>query len=202
MNSFELIKERTHMRQVAEMYGLEVRHNGFVRCPWHEDKTPSLRIYDDTDSFFCFSCHRGGDQIRFVSDLFSLAPLEAARKLNTDLHLGLDLEPHKLTDAERQAVHERERLSELKKQYEQWRKEMMDLLDTVIQKTNMIQFEDPDELTPGQIEAFHWVDALEDWSNTLRDGSISEGLEIFRDRKDVTRRCQTILKHLKSSTED
>ncbi len=35
------------------------------RCllPGHEDRTPSFVVYEETDSFWCFGCQRGGDAI-------------------------------------------------------------------------------------------------------------------------------------------
>ena len=36
-------------------------------CPFHDDKTPSLVIYDDTESFYCFGCHKYGT-IKFLEN--------------------------------------------------------------------------------------------------------------------------------------
>lgn len=38
-------------------------------CPIHGEKTPSLQIYDDTDSWYCWGCARGGDAINFIKEL-------------------------------------------------------------------------------------------------------------------------------------
>src|SRR5215472_15136329 len=43
--------------------GIELR----LRCPFHEDKTPSLSISAETGKFHCFGCHaKGGDIFDFV----------------------------------------------------------------------------------------------------------------------------------------
>lgn len=46
-------------------------------CPLHEDKTPSLKYYKDTNSFYCFGCKRGGDVITFVKELYKVDFKEA-----------------------------------------------------------------------------------------------------------------------------
>jgi len=36
------------------------------RCPFHNDKTPSFYVYEESNSFYCFGCHAGGDVINYV----------------------------------------------------------------------------------------------------------------------------------------
>ena len=86
------VKSRVTIRQVVEFYGFTPNRQHMISCPFHSEKTPSLRIYDDTNSFYCFgSCKTGGDSIEFVSELFKLTPYKAALKLNSDL--GLNIRP-------------------------------------------------------------------------------------------------------------
>jgi len=37
-----------------------------VNCPFHDDKTASLIIYKQTNSFYCFSCGAGGSSLDFL----------------------------------------------------------------------------------------------------------------------------------------
>ena len=56
------------------------------RCPFHSDKTPSMKINETY--FYCFGCHSTGDVIDFTARLFDLSPINAARKLAADF--GID----------------------------------------------------------------------------------------------------------------
>lgn len=37
-----------------------------IKCPIHEDKTPSLKVYKNTNTFKCFGCNAGGSPIDFI----------------------------------------------------------------------------------------------------------------------------------------
>ena len=44
LNLFEAVKEGVTTRQVAEYYGLKIMRNGMAVCPFHQDKTPSMKM--------------------------------------------------------------------------------------------------------------------------------------------------------------
>lgn len=52
------------MPEVVRRYGIEINRAGFCRCPFHNEKTASMKIYPT--SFFCYGCGAGGDVIDFV----------------------------------------------------------------------------------------------------------------------------------------
>ena len=35
-------------------------------CPYHSEKSPSFTVYPANNSFYCFGCGAGGDQISFI----------------------------------------------------------------------------------------------------------------------------------------
>lgn len=82
------------MPDVARFYGLEVKHSGMACCPFHVEKTPSLKVYDD--HYYCFGCGEHGDVTNFVSKLFGIPQYEAAKKLDYDF--GLHLTNQRFTD--------------------------------------------------------------------------------------------------------
>lgn len=36
-------------------------------CPFHKEKTPSFYVFKNTNKYYCFGCHEGGDTIDFIS---------------------------------------------------------------------------------------------------------------------------------------
>ena len=87
---FEAVKAAVPVRAAAERYGLEVNCSSMVRCPFHEDRAPSMKLYED--HFFCFGCGKHGDVVTLVSELFGVPPYDAARKLADDFGVDSDAE--------------------------------------------------------------------------------------------------------------
>jgi hypothetical protein len=53
---------------VERLTGATVGRDGKVRCPFHEDRTPSLHVYEDPQrGWFCFGCRRGGSIYDFAA---------------------------------------------------------------------------------------------------------------------------------------
>lgn len=87
MNVFEAVKENVTTRQAVEFYGIRVQRNGMACCPFHDDRTPSMKV---DNRFHCFGCGADGDVIDFVSRLFELPCREAAVKLADDFGIRYD----------------------------------------------------------------------------------------------------------------
>jgi len=60
------IKSNLSILTVLNHYSLKPNKNSMIKCPFHEDKDPSLKIYTDTNTFNCFGCGKAGDQIEFI----------------------------------------------------------------------------------------------------------------------------------------
>ena len=82
MDLFTQIKMGVSVKEAAEYYGLEVNRGNMVCCPFHNDRTPSMKLNEDY--FYCFGCGACGDVIDLVARLFNLSGYEAAKKLATD----------------------------------------------------------------------------------------------------------------------
>ena len=89
MTIAEQIKARVPMTAAAPFYGLHVQRDGFCCCPFHGEKTPSMKVYDGEQGFHCFGCHKGGSVIDFVMELYGLPFVDAEKRLDADFSLGL-----------------------------------------------------------------------------------------------------------------
>ena len=69
MNVFEAVKQSVTTRQAAEHYGIHVGRNGMACCPFHNDKTPSMKL---DRRYHCFGCGADGDVIDFAAALYGL----------------------------------------------------------------------------------------------------------------------------------
>lgn len=87
MNLFEAVKESVSPRQIADYYGLQVR-NDMVSCLFHDERTPSMKLYDD--HIYCFGYGKHGDVTDMVGELFGLPPKEAAEKIAHDFGISYD----------------------------------------------------------------------------------------------------------------
>lgn len=63
----EEIKSQTSMRTIIEQYNIKINKNGFCCCPFHKEKTASMKIYKD--SYNCFGCGANGDIFSFVQHM-------------------------------------------------------------------------------------------------------------------------------------
>ena len=90
MTIFEEVKALVDMPTAARHYGVEVGRNNMAVCPFHHERTPSMKLYER--NFYCFGCGEHGDVISLVQELFSLTPMEAVKQLNSDFGLSLDID--------------------------------------------------------------------------------------------------------------
>lgn len=93
MNVFGTVKTSINTREAAEHYGIEVNRYGKALCPFHNDRHPSMVVYDD--HYYCYACGEHGDVIDFVANLYGLSVYDAANKLAYDFGISQDKPPTK-----------------------------------------------------------------------------------------------------------
>ena len=87
----DVIKSRISMIDICKTYGFNIQRGNFICCPFHNEKTPSLKLYDGNRGFYCFGCGEHGSVIDFVMRYFGLDFKSAISKLNDDFCLGLPI---------------------------------------------------------------------------------------------------------------
>ena len=86
MNLFDTVKAAVTPRMAAERYGLPVRQGNMICCPFHADRTPSMKLNEDY--FYCFGCGASGDVIDLAAKLFGLSGYDTAKKLAADFGIA------------------------------------------------------------------------------------------------------------------
>ncbi len=119
----EAIKDSVSFEKAASYYGLNFNRAGFALCPFHAEKTPSFKAFQDGGH--CFGCGWHGDVINFVRDMFGLTFPAALEKINDDFCLALPINRtltlREQRDAQRrhnELLAERERREAEKQAYE------------------------------------------------------------------------------------
>lgn len=91
MDYAAIIKERVTTPELFSFYGFERDRTKKVRCMFHNDDHPSMKVYDGAGGYYCFSCNAHGDVIDFVKEYFNISFREAISKINNDFRLGLPI---------------------------------------------------------------------------------------------------------------
>lgn len=62
------IKDRLSITEVLQHYEVTLIKNKQCLCPFHDDKTPSMQVYPDTNTVYCFSgnCSKSGKPIDVI----------------------------------------------------------------------------------------------------------------------------------------
>lgn len=84
MTNYSVLRNAVPLDEAAERYGTVRR--GFMLCPFHADRVPSLKPYGD--HFHCFGCGAHGDVVDLTAGLLGCSKAEAARRLSSDFGSG------------------------------------------------------------------------------------------------------------------
>ena len=171
MTIFEAVKSTVTPRMAAEQYGLRVSRNGMTRCPFHNDRHPSMKLNEDY--FYCFGCGAKGDVIEFISKLFGITAMEAAQKLREDFGVQGD-KPSILTKLNLYRTQaDNERLC-----FRVLREYLQILQDWKVRFSPQTPEDDPDDRF---VEACHMLECTQYMLDLLMIGSPEERTELVND---------------------
>lgn len=186
-------RERVSALEAGQRYGLSVNRSGFTRCPFHDEKTASMKLYDGNKGYFCFGCHAGGDVTSLVQALFHLStPADALRMLDEDFKLGLQLD-RPMTAAEREAARKAQEERDMRRQVaeglERWRWQTVNRLAGLIQTANTMTHEPS---TPGEIALIRWASYLEYLADALVSDDVDLFMDLYQHRGEIDDRCSML----------
>ncbi len=77
----------------------------WAKCPFHgsgEERTPSLKVYDDTGTYHCFACKESGNAIHFLRKYDGLDFIEAVEVLATQV--GMEVPKNEVQKNDSKAI--------------------------------------------------------------------------------------------------
>jgi DNA primase len=89
---FQQIKQLVSCKSICETYGIKLDRKGFALCLFHVDNKPSMKVYDGSRGFYCFSCGSKGDVIDLVGKIFNINKKQSIIRISNDFSLGLTQE--------------------------------------------------------------------------------------------------------------
>ena len=123
MKYWEEIENRVSVADALSMYAsLRPNRGGFVCCPFHNEKTPSMKISEK--GYYCFGCHEHGNVIGFVMKYFKLDFKSACSKINYDFRLNLPIDrtltPEERAENKRRWIEEQREIRD-RKQFQEFK---------------------------------------------------------------------------------
>lgn len=197
-NPFDAVRAQVSCLDAGQRYGLAVNRSGFALCPWHADGHPSLKLYGPGRGCYCFSCNHSSDVIGLTAELLGQDRLTAARTLNKDYGLGLEIGAGRNETPEQRAKREaeakkRRELAQIYRDFTAWREEIEGLVISVYRLGWTALNELPETLwLDAEVEAIRMLPTLEFWLNLL-GGNTDDQMTVFRERKKVRQKCETIM---------
>lgn len=107
----EQVRDQVTIEQLFDALGWDLPQRGRIRCIWpdHEDRTPAMQVYRESNSVHCFACNKGGDVVEvawkagnpeggeweltdaldWLEETFGLQRLTPAKTLQSRLHKKL-----------------------------------------------------------------------------------------------------------------
>lgn len=144
----EMIKERLTSYDFLTGVGIHVDRCGKARCPFHGEKTASLKVYEDPKrGWHCFGCGVGGSVIDLAMKWYGANYIETTERLNEEFNLDLPIKK-RLSDEESKAINaeiERKRAEreERKKRAEAAHKAYLDAFESWMKNEQIIQSKQP-----------------------------------------------------------
>ncbi len=115
------LKESVTMPMLIDYLRIE-SNRGYICCPFHSEKTPSMKIWDD--HYKCYGCGEYGDVISFTQKYYNIGFIKAVEMLNEAFNVGLPMnrkmtpnEIRRAREAQQRRNEEKARSDRIKEQF-------------------------------------------------------------------------------------
>lgn len=68
-------------KQIPISNFLQINRSGFAFCPFHKETQGSLKVYEKQNTWYCFSCQKGGDCVDLIMNMQNKSFLESIKFL-------------------------------------------------------------------------------------------------------------------------
>lgn len=106
MGTIHELKNKISIVDYIKNDGIVLKHGGANiykgLCPFHNEKTPSLVVYEDNQTFYCFGCKTHGDIIDYVANRNNLTKMQAIQYLASEYNFDLDFNNENKEDFKKQ----------------------------------------------------------------------------------------------------
>ncbi len=125
MSIFNIAKENVNLIDTARKYGMTVEKGNFTSCIFHDERTPSMKLYDD--HFYCFGCCKAGDVITLLAQYYGISQFESAKMLIDDFGVSTK-NTSKFADNKQSMKYQKTelKLTDLLLKYKKYLKEVLD----------------------------------------------------------------------------
>lgn len=82
-----VIRDGVSAQEIASRYGYTPNRSGYIPCPFHAEKTASLKLHKS--GWYCYGCGKGGSVIDFVMLHEGYNFAQAVKAIDGNLGLGL-----------------------------------------------------------------------------------------------------------------
>lgn len=174
MSIYAQLREQIDLRCAAGGYGAVINRSGFMLCIFHDEKTPSMKLYPD--HFYCFGCGKYGDITDFVMQVFGFSKHEALEMLKNNFNLTNEKQPF-LKIQQNSSKSEENRIYQFLQDY---RKELIEYRTIYAPKTH------EDKLHPLFIESLQNLDRIEYYCDIFIEGSDNDHAKFIEShRKEI-----------------
>lgn len=83
------IKDNIPIETVISQY-TDINSQNKANCNIHGESEPSLQVYPETNSWFCFGCNQGGDLIKYIELSEGMDFIEAVKKIADNERIDIE----------------------------------------------------------------------------------------------------------------